>query len=118
MPAPKLATMADRFDIPRRYPEQAEHCVPDQYRAIARLRRMDASFAEACDDYELLVRDLHRLHQPPDRLDSHMRVEQALLVDSLKGLTEEISSALRRFAPCGGTSTGSATDTPSSGGSD
>lgn len=71
------------------YPDKAELCLPGQRCSITGLRAADPAFAEACEDYELLMRELSALPETA-------QADRKLILDSLQGLVREIETTLRR----------------------
>ncbi|SFM01362.1 hypothetical protein [Shimia aestuarii] len=88
--------MGSNDENPAAYPAQAEECLPKARDAIKSLRATDAIFAEICDDYELLVGDLHVLSQCEGASEEDLQKARDLFLESLKGLTDEIRAALER----------------------
>lgn len=88
--------MGSSNENPAAYSPQAEESLPEARDSIKRLRATDAIFAEICDDYELLVRDLHSLSQCDGASEEDLQKARDLLLESLKGLTDEIRAALEK----------------------
>ena len=88
--------MGSNDENPAAYPAQAEECLPIARDSIRRLRATDATFAEICDDYELLVRDLLGLSQCDGASEEDLQKARDLLLESLNGLTDEIRAALEK----------------------
>lgn len=88
--------MGSNDENPAAYPAQAEEFLPKARDSIKRWRATDAIFAEICDDYELLVRDLHGLSQCDHASEKDLQKARELLLESLKGLTDEICAALEK----------------------
>ena len=97
--------MVSRDAVSQDYPLQAEVSLPEKQTGIQRLRQSEAGFAEICDDYELLARDLQTVRQQLGSVRSDpsaaqkLRAEQKLLVESLQGLVCEIALWLQRADP-------------------
>lgn len=83
-------------NTPRDNAVKAEDCLPAYRHAIAHLRQSDPVFAEICRDYELLADDLNTLLQKAASSNSRAFADHAMLLDSIRGLTNEIRAALQR----------------------